>query len=261
MTVALPTELQAVAASASTWAVVFVASFAPPVVFMVWVRNTELHRREPLVTVVRVFLWGAVFSIIVGGLLSLLLLLVFDRITPLYVYLANRVGDPQALVLALAVAPLAEELAKGLGARSARRRMREPEDGLVYGAAAGLGFSATENLLYGAAALIQFGVATSILVIAIRSVSSSLLHGSATAVFGYGIAKHHLWPGRFSVLPYYFAAVAMHATFNLLGTLADQFQARSGDASYLLIFAAAILFALLAISAVRGKIRAIDRPA
>ena len=195
----VPAELQA-AASASTWAVVFLASFTPPVVFMLWVRNTELHRREPLATVVRVFLWGAVFSVIVGVLLSLLLLVVFDRIAPLYVYLA-RVGDPQALVLALVVAPFAEELAKGLGARSARRRMREPEDGLVYGAAAGLGFSATENLLYGGAALIEFGVATSIAVIAIRSVSSSLLHGSATSVFGYGIAKHHLWPSRYSYLP------------------------------------------------------------
>ncbi len=252
-------ELQAAAAGASTWVVLFIASFALPVVYMVWVRNTERHRREPLGAVLRTFLWGAVFSVIIGVVLSLVLFLAFSGIAPLYVFLARRFNDPQTVLLALVVAPLAEEFAKGLAARSARKRMLEREDGLVYGAAAGLGFSATENLVYGIGGLIQGGLAASIAVIAFRSISSSLLHASASGVFGYGIAKHHLDPARVSYVPYYLAAVVMHSTFNFLASFGDLYEPTYGPASYLIGFAAAAVFALVAISAVRGKIRAVDR--
>lgn len=259
MTVALPLEFDA-AASALTWAVLLLASFAPPVLFVLWVRNTELHRREPLAAIGRAFLWGAVVSVIAAVILSFVFLLVVEQIAPIWEVLGRRFSDPQAIVLLVVVAPLAEELAKGFGIFGARRHIREQEDGLVYGAAVGFGFSATENLLYGGVALLQGGLAVSIATIAVRSISASLLHASSSGVFGYGIAKHFLLPGRPSWVPYYFAAVAMHATFNFLAGFAYVYTPL-GAAGGLIGFATAVVFALIAISAVRGKIRAIDRAA
>jgi len=261
MTDVPPVALQTVGESAAAWAVVAIASFALPVLFMLWVRNTERYRKEPLVVVIRTFIGGAVLAVLLGGVLSLALLFVFGRIVPLYEFLADRFANPEAFLLAIIIAPFAEELAKGLVTRTARRHMLEREDGLVYGATAGLGFSATENLLYGAAALISGGFAASLAVIALRGLSSSLLHASSSAVFGYGIAKHHLAPRPLSYLPYYVAAVGMHAAFNFFATFGALYYDTYGDVSYIIGFAAAIVFALIAISAVRGKIRALDRPA
>ena len=261
MTDVPPAALQTVGEGAAAWAVLAFASFALPLLFMLWVRNTERYRREPLRVVVRTFLAGAVLAVFIGGVLSLGLLFAFGRIVPLYVFLAGRFSNPEAVLLALVIAPLAEELAVGVATRTARRHMFEREDGLVYGATAGLGFSATENLLYGATALLAAGLPASLAVIALRSVSSSLLHASSSAVFGYGIAKHHLAPKRLSWLPYYFAAVAMHAAYNFFATFGAFYEAAYGPVSYIVGFAVALVFALLAISAVRGKIRALDRPA
>jgi len=261
MTDVPPVALQFAGEGVVAWAILVFASFAFPVLFMLWVRNTERHRKEPLGAVVRTFVWGAVFSVLIAGVLSLVLLFAFDRIVPLYVFLADRFSDPNTVLLALVIAPLAEELAKGFATRSARRHMFEREDGLVYGATAGLGFSATENLLYGAVTLLSVGFAASIAVIAIRGLSSSLLHASSSAVFGSGIAKHHLAPRRLSYLPYYFVAVGMHAAFNFFASFGAFYELTYGPVSYVIGFAAALVFALIAISAVRGKIRVLDRPA
>src|SRR5256886_2555823 len=72
--------------------------------------------------------------------------------------LARRFGGPTAAIGVLVVAPIVEEAAKGVGATAGRPQTQSKTDGLVYGAAAGLGFSATENLVYALAALLVPGV-------------------------------------------------------------------------------------------------------
>jgi RsiW-degrading membrane proteinase PrsW (M82 family) len=133
---------------------------------------------------------------------------------------------------------------------------------LVYGAAAGLGFSATENLVYGLAALLVPGVGASgsLIVVAVRSFSSTFLHASSTAVLGYGLAKSWLTGNTWALLPFYFVAVAMHATFNLFSTLALTYGNQNDPLAETLAFLGAVTFAIVAISIVRLKL-ASGRPA
>lgn len=245
-------------------AVLVASAFAFPLVFLAWIRNTERFGREPWRAVLKTFTWGAVISVIVAIVLSLLLLGAFEEIGPVYEFLSRRFGDPEtalAVVAALVVAPLAEEAAKAVSVRTGRRHSETIVDGLVYGAAAGLGFSATENLFYGVAYLAQLGASGSILLIVFRSFSSSLLHASATAVTGYGMAKGWHTMRRWAFLPFYFVAVLMHATFNFLSTFGVLYSAQVGEAAYLIGFAATLVFAVTAVTIVRFKLARQRSPA
>src|SRR6266508_1259217 len=188
---------------------------------------------------------------------SFVLVLIISAFVPPLVFMAwIRNTAPTIAIGAFVVAPIAEEAAKGLGVRPGRPQTQALLDGLVYGAAAGLGFSATENLLYGVEALVNpnGGASASLLVIAIRSFSSSFLHASSTAVLGYGIAKTWLTHRTWAFLPFYIIAVIMHATFNVLTSLGQLYGTKYGEVGETIGFAAAAGFALVAITIVRLKL-------
>lgn len=229
-----------------TWVILFVAAFLPPIIYIIWIRNTERYEREPWSRIASTFAWGAVFGVILGVIFSVILILLFS-FTGGAIYEAISEDDYYGtLFLVCVVAPLAEEAAKGLGVFSAGKDLDEVEDGLVYGASVGLGFAATENLLYGYLALregLDIFIATAI----VRSISSALLHASATSATGYGIGKKKILGRGHYILPYYFLAVLMHATFNFFASME----------SYLSLFLA-IAFAIGAIEFTRRKIQQLD---
>jgi RsiW-degrading membrane proteinase PrsW (M82 family) len=241
-----------------TWAVLIAGSFLPPILWVVIVRNTERFGREPAGQVARAFLWGAVIAVIVAVVLSLLFLYLLSEVAPIETFLGEQgFTDPSLILGAIIIAPFVEEFAKALGVLRVRRSIVQVEDGLVYGASAGLGFAATENLLYGFAALAASGsLGTSLLVIGIRSISSALLHGTATAATGYGIAKKALW--NESAIPWYLLAVLMHAAFNTLASFGVLMTGFLGEWAALIGLVGAIIFALFAWRLMRAKIRAHD---
>lgn len=240
--------------SATLLFVLVVSAFALPLIFLTWIRNTERFGREPWHAVLKSFAWGAVFSVLIAVIFSLILLSLFRDVGPIYDVLSERFLDPEMILGVLIVAPLVEEAAKALGARPGRPHTDVRVDGIVYGAAAGLGFSATENLLYGIVALSQAGASASLFVIAFRSFSSSFLHASATAVVGYGLAKSWLTRRWSAVLPFYFVAVIMHAIFNFLASFGELYSQEVGEVAYVIGFGAAAAFAVLAVSVVRLKL-------
>lgn len=239
--------------------VIVVSAFILPLIFMVWIRNTARYAPEPWHMVLKAFFWGAVFSVVLTVIASLLLLTILGNLQPLNDYLLPRLGDPTTVELfigAVIVAPFVEEAAKALGVRTGRPATHLRTDGLVYGAAAGLGFSATENLLHGIVALLspEGGVTASLAVITLRSFSSTFLHASATAVTGYGIAKAWLTRRTWAFLPFYFVAVIMHGSFNFLVVAGPSYFQQFGEMGELIVLAAAVGFALGAISVVRLKL-------
>ena len=236
--------------------VLVISAFSLPLVFLVWIRNSARYGREPWPTVLKTFAWGAVFSVIIALVFSLVLALTLGQIGALNDWFARRFADPGVAIGVLVVAPIVEEAAKGVGATAGRSQTQLKADGLVYGAAAGLGFSATENLIYGLAGLLIPGVGPSgsLIIVAARSFSSTFLHASSTAVMGWGLAKYWLSGHFLALIPFYLIAVAMHATFNLFSTLAIGYEARNDLVGQALALLAAVSMAIVAISIVRLKV-------
>lgn len=236
--------------------ILFLVSFIPPIIYVIWIRRTERYEREPWWQIAKVFLWGAIVAVIVALILSSLIIgILGETIQREYYWL--RPGSPiWILLLVSLIVPLVEEFAKGMGVYTARRSISEPEDGMVYGGACGLGFAATENLVYGLFAYVTIAdFRASISLILIRSISSALLHASATAVMGYGVGRSLLFSGKASVLPYYLLAVFMHGVFNYLASFEIIYQ---DPTAVLYGFSLAIVFAIATFSLIRYGIRAKD---
>jgi RsiW-degrading membrane proteinase PrsW (M82 family) len=214
-------------------------SFVPPLLLAVRVRNAERSRREPWRALLKAFLWGAVGAALVAILVE--------------EWLAGVLGlDPaivgSATLLGVLVAPVVEESAKALGLLAIRDEDPQPEDGLVYGAVAGLGFAATENLFYVGAAFLLGGADVAVATALYRGVATVALHAAATALSGYGI-----WASRFhtvqgSWLGGLLAAVALHAAYNAIAGI---------DALWATVLA--LVVALFAFSRLLRRVRALDR--
>lgn len=242
-------------------------AFLPPLIFVAWFRNSERHEREPWRQVFRAFLWGAFIGVIVAIILSLLLATVLLEagtflLRHVHVGLVDALEaqlNLGILVLLIVVAPVTEEFAKGLGVFRVAESINEVEDGIVYGASAGLGFAATENLAFGAVAFAAGGLGASLVLIGVRSFSSALLHASATGTFGYGVAVSRLVPGK-TLLPFYLLAVLMHGTFNFFAGLGELFVQDIGEVAAVFGIVVAAAMALIAISLARSRVAQFDRP-
>lgn len=176
-------------------------SFLPALIFLVWVRAHERHRREPWRAVLGLFLYGATLGVV----FALILASILDA----------SLGVGSAFLAAVVAAPLVEELTKGLGLGLARRHIDEPEDGIVYGVSVGVGFAATETLLYALVAFDDTSLGSAIGLVLLRNFTSLLLHAGSSALLGFGYARMRLsngaWP---NLIPTYLLAVLVHALYN-----------------------------------------------
>ncbi len=247
-----------------------VVSLIPALAYLAWVRKGERRQTEGWGTLLAGFAYGALFATIVAGVLELVVVGLGTRLSqrypaPEFVFL-NGNSTAGSFFLVLVIAPFIEEALKASGVAARSRSVRRLADGPVLGASVGLGFGFFETFLYGLGAFLVGGLAAGITLILVRSVSSVLLHGSSTGMFGYGYAR-----GRFGVPGptgggYYLLAVAMHATFNVLASasvvlalLGVTGLAASVGADLALL--AAIAFAIGAIGHVRDVTQAADYPA
>lgn len=231
------------------------AAFIPSLVYLVWVRNTEKYGRKSWTQVMTTFVWGGGLGVIMAVILSLLFVGVISLpgLQREYVFLEDQ--TVQTLIIVCIIAPFVEELTKVMGVYTVKGGLTDKESGLVFGAACGLGFAATENLLYEGSTYAAEGFgAAFISIVLVRSIASTLLHGSASAVAGYGITKGK-FEGTHSFLPYYLIAVFMHGAFNFLASINLWYTGRMS----LLALIAAVLFAVFSMRFVRKKIIKLDR--
>ncbi len=226
---------------ARTLAILAAMSLLPGLIFLIWVRRQERRDREPFAAVLRAFLYGGTFGVVVAILLHAVFDLGISRPN-------GNFGLSAAFIGAVVAAPLVEELAKGFGLGGIRRYVGELEDGIVYGAAIGLGFGATENLVYGITAFFNGGQTVAVATIFVRVFSSLLLHAGASALLGFGYSRL-LLGGNVLVhlLPYYLLAVLLHAVYNFTSFIAGSFS-----------LAAAVFIGLTVFGKLRAKIRELD---
>ncbi|MFM7259687.1 MAG: PrsW family intramembrane metalloprotease [bacterium] len=195
----------------------------------------DRYEREPIWLTLLVFAWGGLGGTSLGCLCSL----------P-FVLSAIVVGGQTAgsVVGAVLVAPAVEEVTKGVIfiALAFSRHLDNQTDGLIYGAAAGLGFAAVENILY---VLQSAGAGTSALLMLVfmRTFFSAIVHCISSGILGMmiGYASHRSGAARWFVWPAIGLALAVvnHAIWNGLATAA-QFEV-IGDSSPLLMLLAILI--------------------
>lgn len=187
----------------------------PMLVFLTIVWWLDPFDREPIWMVALTFVWGAAgatsFALFGNDLMTVLTSAAFGP-------------DYAEAVATTFGAPLVEEPLKAavLVLILFSRHFDNATDGFVYGAAAGLGFGATENLMYFVTAASggdPFGWAENVLV---RTFFSAVMHACATSSVGamLGWARFRGPLAKLVALPVGFGvAMGMHALWNGLITL------------------------------------------
>ncbi len=170
----------------------------------------DRYEREPIYMVGLTFLWGAIGGTTLGCGFNTIL----DALTKLVI--SEQVTEVMSTVI---FAPVSEEFTKALIFLPLlfTRHIDNETDGLIYGAAAGLGFATVENILYFANA-VEDGAVAFFFLIAMRTMFSALVHCISSALFGMavGLVRHRPTTARtVVVLAVGFAlAVTNHAIWN-----------------------------------------------
>lgn len=192
--------------------VAVVSGVLPMLVYMTFIYWMDRYEREPWWMVGLVFLWGGLGGALFGCVINTLLI---GGITSL-------LGGEQAEWIGpVMVAPVVEEATKiaPLFGLILLRHFDNATDGLIYGAAAGLGFAMTENIFYyyniGSSAGLSAALFTNIL---IRTVFTAVVHALASASWGFwlGVGRYRRAWMRWLVFPPlgYLNAMAIHAFWN-----------------------------------------------
>lgn len=174
-------------------AAILVAAFLVPVLYLLYLYEAQVYRDEPAV-VLGFTIGGGVAA---GIVITLLVHALYNPIS----YNPNPLGRPTVnigvvLLLGLLV-PLVQEVVKALPAVFLPNRAEFPEtvDGLVFGVAAGLGFSLAESLINFSATLTSLPAHIApgnwIFNLATIAVLQPLMQGSAT-----GLVVATIWRQR-----------------------------------------------------------------
>jgi RsiW-degrading membrane proteinase PrsW (M82 family) len=184
-----------------------IAAIVPMSLYLFMIYRLDKHEREPVLLIFTHFIWGAVSSVLIVFVLG-------DLIGYTFSFLNFIVP---ALFQVIFLAPVIEEFSKGsfILFSSRNENFDNLTDGLVYGAAIGLGFGMTENALY----FIKFGVDIQswILIVIMRSGFSAVMHGISTSVFSAFIILSRFSDYRkrkFYYLAGFITAVTIHFSWN-----------------------------------------------
>lgn len=212
--------------------------FAPGIFWLWQIYQRDRYIPAPVHLVVRTFLWGIGISVPVVVVEAALVAVVGFEF-------GEEVGSNlvQAAYVSFLVAGMTEELAKYLVVRRTVYNslyFRQPLDGIIFSAAAALGFASIENVGY----MFSFGAG----VILVRGPFSTLAHVLFSVVWGHtlGVLKQ----GK--VRPYMatlslLAAMSLHGLFDFLLFAGPSY----GPWALVVFFAMGMVFFLLLRSAQR----------
>ncbi len=234
-------------AGASTVGHVALYALLPLVIVLAVLGRVDRWEPEPAWTKTAAFVWGAGLAILFASAVNSAFLFSAEA--------ATGDADSAMLATAVAVAPIVEESAKGVGVLLIvlvrRETIHSVLDGAVYAGFVGAGFAFIENMQYFIQASQESATALTVTLV-LRGVFSPFVHPMATSftgmVLAWAVVRARRAPGRI-VVPVlgWIAAVATHALWNLLSSL----EAGTWFLAYLLIevpFFIAWLALLLALS-------------
>ena len=168
-----------------------VLGLAPGLLWLWLIYRGNKNRPEPKGLVIRTFIFGAIATIPVSIIETVLVLpYLFAHLQDLQSYAIsgfNNMSVAQTAYMSFIVAGSTEELCKFLVVRATIYKSPyydEPIDGLVYSSAAALGFASLENVGY----LLSYGWQTAL----IRAPITTLAHVTFSALWGYPLARKKL---------------------------------------------------------------------
>jgi len=179
--------------------------------FFYWM---DRYEKEPLPLLFGIFLWGFIPAAVLSLVSQLILGVPF--------MLLDETGFASELAGTIVLAPITEEIFKGMAVWIVYLILRSEFDGvfdgIVFGAMVGFGFAAIENILYFISADGAYGL------IFLRAFVFGLNHALYTAMtgVGFGIARHARTPLTRFVAPIggLLAAMLLHGLHNGIATLA-----------------------------------------
>jgi RsiW-degrading membrane proteinase PrsW (M82 family) len=208
----------------------------------------DRYEKEPAGLLIAAFVWGFIPSAIIAVIAQIIL-----GIPAAAIFGDNAFA--RALVEASLIAPVTEELIKGLGVVFIyllfRHEFDSVFDGILYGGLVGFGFAAIENVLY----FLSSGTIGEVFVLAfLRAFVFGLNHAFFTSLTGIGLAlaryqRSPLAKFGFGALGFSAAVLAhsLHnfgATLAAAGTLAGLLFSLAADGAGIAFVFAVILFAL-----------------
>lgn len=179
----------------------------------------DRYEREPLWLVIIAFLWGGFGGTILGCVVNTMVG------TTALLFLSEQGAS---LLTTVVVAPVVEEFTKGLIFVALllvplfRGELDNETDGLIYGAATGLGFAVIENLFYFANVALS-SPSDFFAVVVMRTLFTALVHTISSSLLGYSIGyiRYRRLVPFLWIVPFlgYGLAVANHAWWNLAAML------------------------------------------
>lgn len=185
------------------------AAIIPMLIYLFIIWKFDRYDREPIGLVLLNYLWGSFGAIILTLLFSGILLKIVS-----FLFNDFYLHDFYQIII---LAPVVEEIMKGLFLLITvqNKKFDNLTDGIVYGAAIGLGFGMTENFLYFLhnSQTIQ----TWVYLVIIRTLFSAVMHYVATSTFGafLGYAKFKRGAKKILIgLLGLLIAILIHASWN-----------------------------------------------
>jgi len=181
----------------------FLLAVAPAAFWLWYFYSKDRFEPEPLSWILLVYIFGIVVTIPVAFIEGVLRLVLSE------------------FLLVVMVAPIVEEFGKYLVVRKTvweSVEFDEPIDGIVYAAAAGLGFATLENVIYVFSAF-ETSMVLALQTVLVRALLSVPGHVLFSAMWGYSLGKARFIPEeqRTGVIATgLILAMAFHSLFNLL---------------------------------------------
>ena len=225
-------------------AAILVATFLVPVLYLIYLYEAQVYRDEPAIVLGFTIGGGAV----VGLIVTLVERALFNPYSGIGNPLHNAGIDVGSVLFLGLLVPIAQEVLKPLPALFMTNRAQFPEtvDGLVFGVAAGLGFSVAESLVAFSTVLTtlppHLTPGTWIYDLTTLAVFQPLLQGSATGLIVAAVWRFRLGRLAGREIGGIAMAVLAHVAF-ALGTIL--LKDSSADALFVLVWQGLIVGALL----------------
>lgn len=234
------------------------------IAYLLFIWWLDRYEREPFWVVLLTFLWGGIGGTGISCFVN--------SLTGLVLALGVGLATAQTLTTVV-VAPIVEEFVKALVfvfLVLVGNQLDNRTDGLIYGAATGLGFACVENLYYYWSVYNPESTEVLFITIFTRTAFTALVHCISSALLGMaiGYARHGKGASRWVLWPVlgYVLAVFNHATWNGLTSIA-QGVAESNQGlslltmlfSILLVVGASIMMFLLTLNSLNSEHKVIKR--